>query len=60
MMAATLASHGDKILSGIPLRRIGREDDIAGACIYLSSKAASFVNGATITLDGGSLVSPRI
>ena len=60
MMAATLIDRGDEIVSGIPLRRIGRQEDIAGACIFLSSKAAAFVNGATITLDGGSIVAPRI
>ncbi|MCJ1460099.1 hypothetical protein MMC28_010478 [Mycoblastus sanguinarius] len=38
-----------------PNRRLGRPEDIAGAVVYLSSRAASHVNGACITLDGGAL-----
>lgn len=33
------------IVAGVPLARIGSEDDIAGACVFLSSKAGSWVNG---------------
>ena len=38
-----------------PGRRLGRPEDIAGAVVYLASRAASHVNGACITIDGGSL-----
>ena len=38
---------------GIPMRRIGREDDIAAAVVYLLSPAASWVTGETITVAGG-------
>jgi len=55
MMAATLKKFGDKMVEAIPLGRIGSPQDVAGACLFLSSKAGSYVNGATITLDGGSL-----
>ncbi|KAI9833979.1 MAG: hypothetical protein M1826_005884 [Phylliscum demangeonii] len=37
-----------------PSRRLGRAEDIAGAVVYLSSRAASHVNGAVLTIDGGS------
>jgi len=37
----------------IPLRRIGREEDIDHALAYLLSKEASFVNGAVLNVDGG-------
>lgn len=41
------------IVGTIPLKRIGEPDDIAGAVIYLSSKAGSYVTGATLIVDGG-------
>jgi NAD(P)-dependent dehydrogenase (short-subunit alcohol dehydrogenase family) len=39
--------------SAIPLRRFGAPDDIAGLCVFLSSAAAAYINGAQIVLDGG-------
>ena len=48
--------YGEIIKSGVPLGRIGAPEDIAGTAIYLSSKAGAFTNGATIVVDGGSLV----
>ena len=41
------------ITAGIPLRRIGEPDDIAGAVIFLASAAGGYVSGATIPVDGG-------
>ncbi|CAG8979067.1 hypothetical protein HYALB_00000196 [Hymenoscyphus albidus] len=60
MMKATLEAKGEEIKRGIPLGRIGRPEDVAGACLFLASKAGSFVNGATIALDGGSLVGSKL
>jgi len=40
----------------IPLRRVGTPDDIANAILYLVSPAASYVNGITLVVDGGYLV----
>ena len=37
----------------IPMDRIGRPEDIAGAAVYLASDAAAYVTGATIVVDGG-------
>lgn len=37
----------------IPLRRLGRPDDIAYAMLYLASDQASYVSGQTIVVDGG-------
>ncbi|KAJ9239000.1 hypothetical protein DTO169E5_4598 [Paecilomyces variotii] len=60
MMAATLDKFRDVIEAGIPLGRIGTPEDVAGSCLFLSSRAGSYVNGATITVDGGSAVSAKI
>ena len=35
------------------LKRIGEPDEVAGAAVFLASKAGSFVTGQTITIDGG-------
>ena len=37
----------------IPAQRIGRDEDMAGAAIFLASKAGDYVVGATIVVDGG-------
>jgi len=37
----------------IPAQRIGRDDDMAGAAIYLASRAGDYVMGSTLVVDGG-------
>ena len=37
----------------IPLGRMGNADDMGGACIYLSSRAGSWITGVILTVDGG-------
>ncbi len=39
-----------------PLRRIGEPDEIAGAAVFLASKAGSFVTGHTLVVDGGETI----
>lgn len=40
----------------VPIGRIGRPDDIAGATLYLCSRAGSYVTGAILPIDGGQSV----
>jgi NAD(P)-dependent dehydrogenase (short-subunit alcohol dehydrogenase family) len=53
MMAATLDAFGEQIAANAPLKRIGRPDDMAGAAIYLSSRAGAYLTGVIIPVDGG-------
>ncbi len=54
MMAGTLEAFGEQIAGSLPMQRVGRADDIAGAAIFLASRAGAFVTGAVIPVDGGS------
>ncbi|KAH2150308.1 hypothetical protein KXV68_008500 [Aspergillus fumigatus] len=60
MMAATLEKFRDAIEGANPLGRIGTPQDVAGACLFLSSRAGAYINGATITVDGGSAIAAKI
>jgi len=46
-----------KVTATTPLRRIGEADEIAGAAVYLASKASSFMTGQTLVVDGGATIS---
>jgi NAD(P)-dependent dehydrogenase (short-subunit alcohol dehydrogenase family) len=41
------------LISGVPLKRAGRPEEIAASIVFLSSDQASFITGATIAVDGG-------
>ena len=43
----------EEILKNIPLARLGEASDVAGACLFLASKAADYITGQTIVVDGG-------
>lgn len=45
--------HADAVARRVPMRRIGADEDMAGAAIYLASRAGDYVVGATIPVDGG-------
>jgi NAD(P)-dependent dehydrogenase (short-subunit alcohol dehydrogenase family) len=45
--------HADQVSQLIPSRRIGTTEDMAGAAIYLASRAGDYVVGATLVVDGG-------
>ena len=55
-MARALWENADTLkraTSTASLRRIGEPHEIAGAVVFLASKAGAFVNGQTIVVDGG-------
>src|SRR5207244_8100501 len=45
--------HADRAAVGIPARRVGTPEDIAGAAIFLASRAGDYVMGSTLVVDGG-------
>lgn len=53
MTTSIMDTMGDQIIQGTPLKRAGNPADMAGVAIYLASKAASFVTGVVIPVDGG-------
>ncbi len=57
MASGLMDIHGgvDAIAKQNPNGRLGRPEDIAGAVVYLSSRASTHINGHNIVLDGGGL-----
>jgi len=45
--------HGDAVAQGIPAKRIGEAEDMAGTAIFLASRAGDYIVGDTIVCDGG-------
>jgi NAD(P)-dependent dehydrogenase (short-subunit alcohol dehydrogenase family) len=43
----------DGMLGRLPLKRIGRPEEISAAVVFLASEEASYVTGATLFVDGG-------
>jgi len=41
------------LIGGVPLKRLGKPEEIAESVVFLSSDQASFITGATIAVDGG-------
>lgn len=46
-------ARADTMLARIPARRWGEPDDLAGAVVFLCSRAADYVHGTVLPIDGG-------
>jgi 3-oxoacyl-[acyl-carrier protein] reductase len=46
----------DGMAAKVPAARLGETQDIANACLFLASEQASYINGATISVDGGLVI----
>ena len=51
------SGRGQELLERTPLKRFGRVEELAPACVFLASEGSSFVNGEVLTVDGGFLAS---
>ena len=56
MTAKTIANNKEKYLARIPLRRIGKTEEIADVITFLASDRASYMTGATVDVSGGMLM----
>ena len=52
-MGETNANHGYRLSGTSPMGRMAQPEDIADACLFLSSQAAAYITGITLPVDGG-------
>ena len=53
MTASMTDKAREAVLSAVPLGRVGRPEDVAGAALFLVSDAAAYVTGQVLAVDGG-------
>lgn len=53
MTAALSQAQQDKIMSAVPLGRLGKVEEVASAIEYLASDDASYITGSVLAIDGG-------
>ena len=49
------AERKNALIAGVPLKRMGRPDEIANAIVFVASDRAAFVTGQIIGVDGGKM-----
>lgn len=54
------ADHLQRVGTGVPLRRLARDGEVAGVVTFLCSDAAAFVTGETLAVDGGNAINRRL
>ena len=52
-MNTVARDQAEAVAARIPSRRIGTDEDMQGAAIYLASRAGDYCVGITIAVDGG-------
>lgn len=52
---AELRAQEERMISGTPMRRLGKLTEVASVVTFLCSDAASYLTGTTISIDGGRL-----
>lgn len=56
MVAAVPEKALEGIIATIPVGRLGKAEEIAGAVLYLASEGAAFITGSTLTINGGQYI----
>jgi 3-oxoacyl-[acyl-carrier protein] reductase len=49
----TVGEQLERFAQAIPVRRVGRPDEVGKLCAYLCSAQAGFITGQSIVIDGG-------
>lgn len=59
ILTETLEQAGEQAMAraagAVPVRRVGRPEEVAAAAVWLCGPASSFVTGTTVPVDGGLL-----
>lgn len=51
-----LAFHGEELVKGIPLKRMGEPEEVARLATYLASDDAAWITGKVFRIDGGQFI----